>query len=81
MSEGKRPRKKGLVLPKSAAAAPKQEVRWALPGDLFAALELAAKNNGVDVVDVARFALSKSLRFELAEVRKEAAQKSAAGEA
>jgi hypothetical protein len=64
-------KKQGLVIPKNPSALPPKEVRWNLPGDLWAAIEKAAQRNGVDPIEVARFGLAKALRSELAEVRTE----------
>lgn len=71
MSAEKPSKPRGLVIPKSPSSLPPKEVRWNLPGDLWAAIEKAAQINGVDPVEVVRFSLSKVLRAELSEVRKE----------
>ena len=62
--------RKGLVLPKTAPKFQPQEFRWTFPGDLAEAIKLAAKNNAVDAVEVARHLLGKALKVELAEIRK-----------
>ena len=64
-------RKKGLIIPKNPSGLAPKEVRWSIPGDLWAAIEKAAETNGVEPAEVVRFCLSKALRSELAEIRKE----------
>lgn len=71
MSEELKTKKRGLVIPKTPSNLQSKEVRWNIPGELWAAIEKAAHTNGVDPIEVVRFGLSKALRAELAEVRKE----------
>jgi hypothetical protein len=74
MTEGKasKPKreKKGVVISKGPGKLSPQEFRWSLPGDLSEAIKLAAKNNSVDPVEVARHILTKALKVELAAVRR-----------
>lgn len=64
-------RKKGLVIPKTVTSLPPREIRRSIPGELWAAIELAAKTNGVKPDEVVVFALTKALRSELAQVKKD----------
>ena len=70
MSPKETKKRQGIVIPKGSGQVKPKEVRWSLPADLAAALDLAAERNQVDPVEVARFILTKGLRVELAEIRK-----------
>jgi hypothetical protein len=56
-------------LKKSAQTEPK-DIRLSVPAELWGALELVAKREGVEWQEVARQAMAHSLRSEIKEVRK-----------
>lgn len=62
-------KKTGIIIPKISAKFEPTDVRWRLPGDLLCAVELAAKENDVSVLEVVKFVLTNGLRAELKTVR------------
>ena len=67
-------------LKKSAQAEPK-DIRLSVPAELWAALELVAKREGVEWQEVARQSMAHSLRAEVKEARKSGAAESGKNEA
>lgn len=62
-------KKTGLIIPKIPTKFEPTDVRWRLPGDLLCALELAAKENDVSVLEVVKFVLAKGLKAELRSIK------------